>query len=138
MALKHQDVTEAVIKAFYAVYNTLGPGFSERVYHRALAIELRHMSLAVVSEMPIAVFYRGESAGEFFADLVVNDCVVLELKAVKELTDEHEAQLLNYLKATRYEVGLLLNFGPEPKFERRAFDNSRKGSLAWLPQHAGL
>ena len=80
-------------------------------------------------EFPIKVYYAGEQIGEYYADLVVNDLVILEIKAVKSLIDEHEAQLLNYLKATSYEVGLLLNFGPKPETKRRSFDNARK---EWL------
>jgi len=129
---KHGDVTELIIKAFYTVYNTLGYGFLEKVYRNALAIELRKMGLEVVTEGRILVYYDGEVVGEYFADLLVAGVVIVELKAVKKLLEAHEAQLLNYLKATPYEVGLLLNFGPKPEFKRKAFDNSRKGSMRWL------
>lgn len=132
MGLKHSEVTDKIIGAFYTVFNTLGHGFSEKVYHAAMILELRALGLTVVSEQPFSVYYRGQVTADFYADLVVNDCVIVELKAAKELLDEHEAQLLNYLRATRYEVGLLLNFGPEPKFLRRAYDNSRKGTMSWI------
>ena len=132
MGLKHSEVTDKIIGAFYTVFNTLGHGFSEKVYHAAMILELRALGLTVVSEQPISVYYRGQVTADFYADLVVNDCVIVELMAVKELVEEHEAQLLNYLRATRYEVGLLLNFGPEPKFLRRAYDNSRKGTMSWI------
>ena len=89
-------------------------------------------SLKVAQQQEIEVFYDGESVGAYFADLIVNDVVMLELKAVKQLADEHEAQLLNYLKATRIEVGLLLNFGPTTDMKRRVYDNDRKGSLEWV------
>ena len=132
MEYKHTGITEQIIKAFYTVYNTLGYGFLEKVYQNSLAIELRKMGLKVITEAPIAVYYGGELVGEYQADLLVADAVIVELKAVKKLLEEHEAQLLNYLKATPYEVGLLLNFGPQPEIKRKAFDNSRKGSLNWI------
>jgi GxxExxY protein len=129
---KHADLTNLIIKAFYTVYNTLGYGFLERVYSQALTIELRKLGLEVVQEACVWVHYDGEVVGEYFADLIVNDAVIVELKAVKSLREEHEAQLLNYLKATLYEVGLLLNFGPRPQIKRKAFDNTRKGTLDWV------
>ena len=132
MDFKHTDITELIIKAFYKVYNTLGYGFLEKVYRNALAIELRKLGLEVIPEMRIVVYYDGKAIGEYFADLLVAGVVIVELKAVKRLVEEHEAQLLNYLKATPYEVGLLLNFGPKPEIKRKAFDNSRKGSMRWL------
>lgn len=132
MSLLHGEVTEKVIGAFHAVYNTLGSGFAERVYHNALVIELTRRGLTVESEKPIRVHYRGECVGDFFADIVVNDSVIVEIKAVSELTPEHRAQLLNYLKATQFEVGLLLNFGKSPESERRVYKNSLKGSMNWL------
>lgn len=132
MNFKHTDITELIIKAFYTVYNTLGYGFQEKVYRNALAIELRKLGLDVILEARIVVYYGGEIVGEYFADLLVAGVVIVELKAVKKLAAEHEAQLLNYLKATPYEVGLLLNFGPKPEVKRKAFDNSRKGSMHWL------
>ncbi len=129
---KHTDITELIIKAFYTVYNTLGYGFQEKVYRNALVIELRKLGLEVIQEARIAVYYDGKLVGEYFADLLVAGTVLVELKAVRKLAEEHEAQLLNYLKATFYEVGLLLNFGPKPEIKRKAFDNSRKGSMHWL------
>ena len=132
MDFKHTDVTELIIKAFYKVYNTLGYGFLEKVYRNALVVELRRLGLEVIPEARIRVYYEGEVVGEYFADLLVAGVVIVELKAVKRLLEEHEAQLLNYLKATPYEVGLLLNFGPKPEIKRKAFDNSRKGSMHWL------
>lgn len=132
MSFKHTDITELIIKAFYTVYNTLGYGFLEKVYRNALAIELRKLALDVIQEARITVYYDAEVVGEYFADLLVAGAVIVELKAVKRLLSEHEAQLLNYLKATAYEVGLLLNFGPKPEIKRRAFDNSRKGYMHWL------
>jgi GxxExxY protein len=128
---KHTEITELIIKAFYKVYNTLGYGFLEKVYRNALAIELRKLGLEVSPEARILVYYEGEVVGEYFADLLVASVVLVELKAVEKLMKGHEAQLINYLKATPYEVGLLLNFGPRPEIKRKAFDNDRKGSLSW-------
>ena len=136
MAYKHAETTQLIIKAFYKVYNTLGYGFLEKVYRNAMAIELRKLGLEAVSEACIEVYYEGELVGEYYADLLVAGTVLVELKAAQELAKEHEAQLLNYLKATPYEVGLLLNFGPKAEFKRKAFDNSRKGSMDWLKRRA--
>lgn len=123
---KHSDITEKILGGFYAVYSTLGYGFLEKVYVKALTIELMKRGLSVRDELPIHVYYDGQLIGEYFADLVVNESVILEIKATKSLATEHEAQLLNHLKATPYEVGLLLNFGPKPETKRRSFDNIRK------------
>jgi GxxExxY protein len=123
---KHSELTEKIIGAFYAVYSALGYGFLENVYVKALIIELKRRGLTVNDELPIHVYYLGELIGEYYADIVVNELIILEIKAVKALATEHEAQLLNYLKATPYEVGLLLNFGPKPETKRRSFDHSRK------------
>jgi len=129
---KHADVSEKIIQAFFKVYNALGYGFSEKVYQNALVIELLALGLLVECQKQIPVYYAGQLVGEYFADVMVNGVVMLELKAVQRLLEEHEAQLLNYLKATPVEVGLLLNFGPSPTFKRKLYDNDRKGSLAWM------
>ena len=131
---KHKALTELIIKAFYTVYNTLGYGFLEKVYENALAIEQRNLGLKVEQQARIAVYYAGQIVGEYFADQLINDAVILELKATRNLAPEHEAQLLNYLKATPYEVGLLLNFGPEPQIKRKTYDNERKGNLNWIKE----
>lgn len=128
---KHADLTETIIGAFYRVYNTLGYGFNEKVYENALALELRKLGLTVEKQKEIHVYYDGQIVGNYAVDLLVNGLVTLELKAARELCEDHEAQLLNYLKATRIEVGLLFNFGIEPKIKRKVFDNDRKGSLSW-------
>jgi GxxExxY protein len=128
---KHADVTDKVLKAFFKVYNTLGYGFAERVYENALAIEPKKSGFMVERQQDITVYYEGEVVGEYVADVVVNDAVILELKAVRTLAEDHAAQLLNYLKATSIEVGLLLNFGEKPEHRRKIFGNDRKGSLAW-------
>jgi len=120
----HSDVTDGILKAFYKVYNSLGYGFLEKVYENALLIELAHSGLQVLQQQPIQVFYEQQVVGEYFADLLVNDLIILELKTAESLRNEHIAQLTNYLKATRKEVGLLLNFGPKPEFKRIVFSTS--------------
>jgi GxxExxY protein len=129
--LKHRKITDLVLKAFYNVYNELGYGFLENVYENAMAIKTTDLGLTVGQQVPIEVIYKQRKVGHYEADLVINDLVIVELKAAEELSKKHEAQLLSYLQATRFEVGLLLNFGPKPSFKRKAFDNSRKGSLSW-------
>jgi GxxExxY protein len=124
--LLHGDVTDRILKAFYHVYNTLGYGFLEKVYENALALTLRKAGLSVGQQVPIKVYFEDEQVGEYYADLLVQECVIVELKAGEALCDAHEAQLLNYLKATDIEVGLLLNFGPKPEFRRKVFANERK------------
>ena len=125
----HGDLTERIIGIFYDIYNTLGYGFLERVYQNAMMIRLRKAGFSVLAQHPIHVHFDGVLVGEYFADMVVDDKVILELKANQQLTTEHQAQLLNYLKATSYEVGLLLNFGARPEIIRKAYDNHRKPNL---------
>lgn len=133
--LKHADITDKILKAFFTkVYRRLGYGFLEKVYVNALVIELRRMGLKVAEQVRILVYYDGIVIGEYYADLVVEDLVIVECKAIKKLDDDDEAQLLNYLRATPYEVGLLLNFGPKPDFRRKAFDNANKPSVTWEPK----
>jgi GxxExxY protein len=122
----HEEITRKIIKAFYIVYNKLGYGFLERVYQNAMLIELRKMGLRCESEKPVLVFYDDEVVGDYRADIIVEDCVIIENKATEYLCEEHEYQLINYLKATDIEVGLLLNFGKEPEFRRKIFTNDRK------------
>ena len=126
MAFKHAEVTDRILRAFYTVYNELGYGFLEKVYENAMAIELRKLGLSVRQQAPITVSYSAQTVGEYLADLVIEDKVIVELKSSQALTDTHEAQLLNYLKATKYEVGLLLNFGPKPERRRKIYDNPLK------------
>ncbi|GJQ37243.1 MAG TPA: GxxExxY protein [Anaerolineales bacterium] len=130
--LKHKEITDEILYAFFKiVYPALGFGFLEKVYENAMVIALREMGLKVEQQVKIVVYFAGQVVGEYYADLVVEGCVVVELKAVQNLLDEHDAQLLNYLRATEYEVGLLLNFGPQPRFRRKVFDNERKSSATW-------
>jgi len=124
--LKHGLVTDKVLKVFYHVYNELGHGFLESVYHRSLVIALQSVGLNVCSPVDIPVWFRGTQVGHFEADMLVENCVLLELKAARMLDSSHQAQLLNYLRATDIEVGLLLNFGERPEFKRVIFDNLRK------------
>ena len=126
MKYLHQNITERIIKAYYTVYNTLGYGFLEKVYHNALLIELKKMGFHCLSEYPIKVHYDGTEVGNYFADIIVDESVVIEIKAKEVLHEDHEYQLINYLKATEIEVGLLLNFGKNPEFKRKIFTNDRK------------
>ncbi|MCD6578905.1 GxxExxY protein [bacterium] len=123
---KYTELTEKIIKIFYRVYNKLGYGFLEKVYENAMMIELKKEGVSAISQSPIKVFYEGEVIGEYYADILLGNKVIVEIKAAKCLVKENEAQLLNYLKATDIEVGLLLNFGTNPGVKRKAFDNSRK------------
>jgi GxxExxY protein len=125
----HVDLTQQIIGVFYDVYNALGWGFLEKVYENALVLRLRACGLRAVQQKPISVYFDGVVVGEYFADVIVEDLVILELKAVDALTSDHEAQVLNYLRATNYEVGLLMNFGPKPKIIRKAFNNDHKQNL---------
>jgi len=122
----HKELTEKIIGVFYDVYNELGHGFLESVYRESMCIALRQAGLKVETEVPIPVFFRGCTVGMFRADLIVEDKVILEVKAARDLDSGDEAQTLNYLKATPIEVALLMNFGPKPRFRRFAFSNSRK------------
>jgi GxxExxY protein len=126
MTYLHQDITQKIIKAFYKVYNTLGYGFLERVYQKALLVELRKMGFQCQEESPIEVYYEGSNVGDYRADIIVENCVIVENKASEALSEENEYQLINYLKATNIEVGLLLNFGKKPEFRRKIFTNDRK------------
>lgn len=123
---KHSEITELIIKAFFNVYNTLGFGFLEKVYENALLIELRKLLLTCANQVPIEVFYNGQRVGLYFADLVVNQCVIIEVKPAEGIAEEHELQLINYLKATSVEVGMLLNFGKKPEFKRKVFSAAFK------------
>lgn len=120
------DLTKVVIKAFYNVYNKLGYGFLEKVYEKSMMIELRKLGLEAVTQEKIAVYYENEKVGDYFADIVVENKIIVELKAAEGLAEEHEAQLVNYLKATKMEVGLLLNFGKTPQVKRKVFTNDLK------------
>jgi GxxExxY protein len=122
----HQDLTSKIISCFYKVYNALGFGFLEKVYENAMLIELNNIGLFVERQKPISVFYNEKLVGEYFADIIVDNKVIIELKAAESLIVEHELQLINYLKATDIEVGLLLNFGKKPEVRRKIFSNKNQ------------
>ena len=132
-----EELTGQIIKVFFKVYNTLGYGFIESVYHNAMIIELTNSGFQIESEKPIAVYYNGRVVGTFAADLVVEGKVILELKAKERIVEAHEAQLLNYLRSTEIELGLLLNFGKQPEFKRKYFSNKNK-HLATEPDSGRL
>ena len=124
--MKHAETTKKIIGAAYTVHHYFGYGFLEKVYENALSLELRKLGLVVEGQAPIKAHYQGILVGEYFANLLVEGLVIIELKAAEGIAEEHEAQLLNYLKATEIEVGLLLNFGPKPQFKRKIFTNDQK------------
>jgi GxxExxY protein len=122
----HQELTKSIIGIYYDVYNELGYGFLEKVYHRAMIIELNKNGYEVEHEKKIEVFYKNEVVGIYIPDLIINKAVILELKCVEYLIEAHENQLINYLEATECEVGLVLNFGKDPQFRRKIFTNDLK------------
>ena len=125
MGYKHSDLTGEIINAHYQVYNVLGYGFLEKVYENALVHELRKRGYDVGQQMPVKVSYDEFVVGEYYADMIVNEVVILELKSVETINEAHSAQLINYLKATGIEVGLILNFGPNPQIARKIFDEAK-------------
>jgi GxxExxY protein len=126
MGLLHQELTDVIIKTFYEVYNELGYGFLEKVYQNSLYLELKNKGLKIEAQKKIIVYYKGTEVGEYYADLIVENVVILELKAVDYIVKDFENQILNYLRSTDCEVGLLLNFGRKPEFRRKIFENNRK------------
>jgi GxxExxY protein len=128
---KHSDITGKVLGAFYTVYNTLGFGFNEKVYENAMVIELNKQGLHAEPQVPIPVYYANHLVGNYIVDMIVNQLVIIELKASKVIHPEFESQLLNYLKASVIEVGMLLNFGIKAEFRRKVFDNQKKGDFSW-------
>lgn len=125
----HENITVKIIQAYYNVYNVLGHGFLEKVYENALALELDELGCKTERQRCLKVFYNGSIVGEYYADIVVDNLVIVELKSSDTLREEHEAQLTNYLKATEIEVGLLLNFGKKAEFRRKIFSNEKKYRL---------
>lgn len=122
----HKELTEKIISAFYRVYNKLGYGFLEKVYEKAFIYELNKSSIKCESQFPIKVYYDNEIVGDYYADIVVENKVIIEIKTSEKLCEQHEYQLLNYLKATNIEIGLLFNFGKKPQISRKIFSNDRK------------
>ena len=129
---KYAELSEKIIKIVYQVHTELGLGFSEKVYQKAFCMALGETGMKVDEQVPIKVYFHGQSAGEFFADTVINDNILLELKSAPSILEEHEAQLLHYLKASEIEVGYVMNFGKSGSFKRKIFDNERKGSMLWM------
>ena|SRR6266851_1873862 len=126
MTGKHVELTERVIGVFYDVYNELGYGFLESVYREAMRFALTQAGLTVKTEVPVPVSFRGVVVGIFRADLIVGDCLLVELKAVEQIVRQHESQTMHYLRATSIEVALLMNFGSQPRFKRIVMDNELK------------
>lgn len=124
----HQETSSLIISCFYKVYNSLGFGFLEKVYENALYLELINHGLNCSKQFPVPVFYEGIEVGLYYADIIVNNEIIIELKAAEALVEEHEFKLINYLKATNIEIGLLLNFGKEPQIKRKIFTNDRKAN----------
>ncbi|MDX9993216.1 MAG: GxxExxY protein [Anaerolineales bacterium] len=129
---KHSEIADKVLRAFFDLHTELGYGFSEKVYENSLSLLMQERGLKIQQQMPIHVYFHGKVVGEYIADALVSHVVVVELKAVSKLNEDHAAQPLNYLKATDYEVGLLLNFGQTAEFRRKVYDNERKGSRSWV------
>ena len=121
-----KELVDIILKHFYRIYNDLGYGFLERVYQNALYFALLDEGLKCEAEKPIKVYFDGRVVGDYRADILVEDCVILELKAVDEFNPAFDNQLINYLKATDIEVGYVLNFGKKPKYSRKVYSNSRK------------
>jgi len=129
MELLHKDLTDRILKVFFDVFNEMGYGFLEKVYQNSTFLELKARGFQVEAQKQIKVYYKEVEVGEYYADLIVDGLVILELKAAECLVKEFEWQLINYLRGTNIEVGLLLNFGKKPEFIRKVYENSRKISL---------
>ena len=123
---KYSELTEQIIGVFYEVYNELGFGFLEKVYEEAMALALKEHGIEFRKQVPIPVWFHGQTIGSYDAGLIVGGVVLVELKACRAIEPAHEAQLLHYLRSTEIEVGLLLNFGPRPQLKRLALENERK------------
>jgi len=119
-----KNITGLILKAFYNVYNALGYGFLEKVYENALLIELHSLGLHAAKQVPIEVHFKDQKVGLYYADIIVNSLIIIEVKAAEGIREEHEYQLINYLKATEIELGFLLNFGKNPEFKRKIFSNN--------------
>ena len=127
--LLHKSITDAILKVYYEVYNELGYGFLEKVYQNAMYFELKSLGYKVEAQKQIKVYFKKQLVGEYYSDLLVEDKVIVELKATELIMNVHLAQIMNYLKATPIEVGMLLNFGEEPQFKRLIYTNDRKINL---------
>ncbi|OXG00282.1 GxxExxY protein [Flavobacterium araucananum] len=127
--LLHKEISKPILQVFYDVYNHLGYGFLEKVYQNAMYFELKSQGYKVEAQKQIKVYFKNQLVGEFYADLLIEDTIIVELKACEYLISSHVAQLMNYLKATQIEVGLVLNFGETPDFKRLVYTNNRKQNL---------
>lgn len=121
-----EEVARIIVQTFYSVYNALGYGFLEKVYENALLLELQERGLFVQQQQAVPVYFKGVQVGDYYADLLVEKCVIVELKAVEQIAIGHEAQLLNYLKASQIDLGLLLNFGAKPQIKRKIYESARR------------
>jgi GxxExxY protein len=127
--LLHKKITDDILKVYFDIYNQLCYGFLEKVYQNAMYFELKNKGYKVEAQTPIKVYLKGQLIGEYYSDLLIENKVIIELKACEVLMNVHVAQLMNYLKATEIEVGLLLNFGEEAEFKRIIYTNDRKNNL---------
>lgn len=127
--MKHEEITDKIIKIFYKVYNTLGYGFLEKVYERAMIVEFDKINLKYDNQYPIKVYCDGEIVGDYVADFIIEEKIIIEIKAIKNLLKQDENQLLNYLTSTNKEIGLLLNYGETPEIKRKVHDNKLKKSF---------
>jgi GxxExxY protein len=127
--LLHKEKSKSILKVFYDIYNQLGYGFLEKIYQNAMYFELKSQGYKVEAQKQIKVYFKDQLVGEYYADLVIDDVIIIELKACEYLLNSHIAQLMNYLKSTKMEVGLLLNFGESPEFKRLIYTNNRKQNL---------
>ncbi len=129
MSLLNQSITNTILKVYYEVYNELGHGFLEKVYQNAMYLEVKARGLKVESQKEIKVYFKQQLVGEYYSDLILENKVIIELKATEVLMNAHVAQTINYLKATPIEIGMLLNFGSEPEFKRLIYTNNKKSNL---------
>ena len=134
--MEHEELTHKIIGCAYQVFNQLGFGFLESVYKKAMIHELGKNSLKVEPEKPLSVYYDHVSVGEFFADLYVQDSIIVELKSVQTILKEHEAQLVNYLNAAKRKIGLIINFGPSGVEVKRKYRMSEQESKSITPPEA--
>ena len=131
MKFPHQELTKSIIGIFYDVYNEMGHGFLEKVYQNAMIVELQSRGFEIESQKRINVYYKRTIVGEYIPDIIVNNSVIVELKCVEYINESHQAQLINYLKSTECEVGLLLNFGNDPQFLRKIYTNDINKINIW-------
>jgi GxxExxY protein len=129
MPIQDKEISDKILNAFFAVYNGLGYGFLEKVYENAMVYAMRQRGLQVEQQRRISVYFDGVMVGDYFADILVENRIIVELKAAESIAESHIAQLMNYLKATPCEVGFVLNFGPQASFKRLLFSNFKKKNL---------